>query len=114
MNASGMTARRLRIVLILIMFVIGGAAGVGFFIAQRQLSSYATAITRLNANAQSGDQSIQTLQQLKAKLQEEAPTIERTRSFVADSSTYNDRVISDLNRIANTAGVAITGFSFDA
>lgn len=114
MKKSSMTPKKLRIILVLAMLLIAGSSVAGFVIVQKKLSSYAASITQLNANAQSGDQSIQTLEQLKTKLKEEQPSIELTRSFVGDSSTYNERVISDLTRIANTSGVSITSFNFSS
>lgn len=114
MKNSTMTPKKLRIILILVMVVIAGVSIAGFIVIHKKLSDYATTITQLNANAQSGDESIQTLEQLKAKLKQEQASIELTRSFVADSSTYNERVINDLTRIANTSGVTITSFNFDS
>jgi hypothetical protein len=114
MKKSTMTPKKLRIILILVMVIMVGVSVGGFTVVQGKLSEYATTITQLNANAQSGDESIQTLEQVKTKLKQEQANIELTRSFVADSSTYSERVISDLTRIANTAGVTITSFNFSS
>lgn len=114
MKTTGFTARKLRILLSMIMLLIATVAGSGFFFVQKQLRDYATSITSLNADAQSGDESIRTLKELKTKLDKEEPTIELARSLAADSSTYNDRVINDLSRIASQSGMSITSFTFSA
>lgn len=109
---NGMTASRLRIILsVSILLLIVAVAG-GFLFAQRNLKGYATTISRLNADAESGDQNIRTLRSLKTRLAEEQLAITSARSIVADNATYADQVISDITRIANESGVTITSFEF--
>lgn len=107
-----MTAKRLRIVLLVSMLlVIAGVAG-GFLFVERSLRSYANTISRLNADAQSGDQNIQTLKNLQTRLDSEQDTIAAARSVVADNATFSDQVISDISRIASESGVTITSLEF--
>lgn len=109
---NGMTASRLRIVLsVAIVLLIVAVAG-GFLFAQQNLKGYASTISRLNADAESGDQNIQTLRSLKTRLAEEQLAITSARSIVADNATYADQVIGDISRIANESGVNITSFEF--
>jgi hypothetical protein len=109
---NGMTARRLRIVLAVIMFAIIAAAVVGFSIAQKNLADYANSISKLNADAQSGDQNIRTLQNLKVRLDQQQALIQRTRAVVGDSSTYANTVINDISRIGSESGVPVKSIAF--
>lgn len=109
---GNMTASRLRAgLLVTILLIIVAMAG-GFFYTQRRLSAYATQISTMNADAQSGDANIQTLRNLQTRIDQEQPTIASARSIVADSATYSDLVVNDISRIANESGVDITSFEF--
>jgi len=107
-----MTAKRLRVILLISMLlVVAGMAG-GFLFVERNLRSYATTISRLNADAQSGDQNIQTLKNLQVRIASEQDTIAAARSIVADNTTYAKQVIDDISRIASESGVAVTSLEF--
>lgn len=109
---NGMTAQRLRIVLAIIMVAIIAAAVVGFIFFQKNLAAYATSISQLNANAQSGDEDIRTLQDLKTRLDQQQVLIQKTRAIVGDSSSYADTVVSDVSQIGAESGVAVKSIAF--
>jgi|GEM_PF-1480192 len=109
---GGMTAIKLRLILMISMLLLVVAATAGFLLVQRNLSEYATTISRLNADAESGDQNLVTLTGLQAKLDERQAAVTDAHSLVADESTYADLAISDITRISNDAGVKITSFEF--
>lgn len=114
MKKQSLNARRLRIILFIVMVLVVLGAGGGFYYAQQQLSGYAQAISRLNADAQAGDKSIQTLRSLENWMKEEFETIEKTRDIVAESREYRyqDQIVKDISRIGESSGVTITGFDF--
>lgn len=107
-----MTATKLRIILIVIMILIAVAATAGFTMLQQYLASYASSISKLNADAQSGDDNLKTLEELKIRLAEEADLITQTRSIVADSATYTDTFLNDIGVIAARSGVDLNGVEF--
>jgi len=109
---KGMTAQRLRVVLFFVMVLIMVAAVVGFTIVQKNLASYATSISKLNADAQSGDKDIRTLKSLKSRLAEQQDLIQKTRAIVGDSTSYADTVISDISRIGTQSEVQVQSISF--
>lgn len=109
---NGMTAKRLRIVLFIGLFLVVVLLAGGFMFAQSNLKGYAETISRLNADAQSGDQNIQTLRTLETRLSEEQLAIAGARSVIADNATYADQVINDITRIAAESGVTLNGFEF--
>lgn len=109
---NGMTAQRLRVVLAIIMLLIIAAAVVGFTIVQKNLADYATSISKLNADAQSGDKDIRTLQNLKARLAEQQDVIQKTRAVVGDGASYADTVVNDISRIGSESGVAVKSIAF--
>lgn len=109
---NGMTAQRLRIVLFIVMVLIMVAAVAGFTVVQKNLANYATSISKLNADAQSGDKDIKTLQELKSRLAAEQDIIQKTRAVVGDTSTYADTVISDISLIGARSGVPVRSITF--
>lgn len=109
---KGMTAQRLRVVLFFIMVLIMVAAVVGFSIVQKNLASYATSISKLNADAQSGDKDIRTLKSLKTRLAEQQELIQKTRAIVGDASSYADTVINDISQIGTQSEVQVKSIAF--
>ena len=107
-----MTAARLRTILLISMLLIVVGASAAFLFVRNNLNEYATTISRLNADANSGDQNIQTLRHLQTRLKDEQATIQSAHAIVADKSTYADQVINDIGRISAEAGVAIDSFEF--
>jgi hypothetical protein len=111
MNGA-MTAKKLRLTLLVVMALVIAAVAGGFLFVERNLRDYATSISRLNADAQSGDQNIQTFKNLEKRLSEEQSTIAAARSIVADNTTYTKQVIDDISRIAAESGVVVTSLEF--
>lgn len=109
---STMTAKRLRAVLLAGMLAIIVLAVAGFVFAQNSLNNYALEISKQNADAQTGDQNIQTLRKLETVLTERQSIVQKANSIVAENSTYADRAISDITRIAAQSGVSLGGFEF--
>lgn len=107
-----MTAKRLRtILLIAIVFTLAAIIG-GFIFVQQNMHNYATQISKLNADANSGDQNIATLRGLEATMKDKQAAMQSARSLVADSSSYADTAINDISRIAAKSGVTISSFEF--
>ena len=114
MKSSGLTARKLRLLLILTMVLVSVLAAVGFYFMQMQLRAYANEISQLNADALDGGENLNTLRQLSVQLDEKASTIAKTKRIVAESKqyVYQDEIIKDLATIGRESGVSVTGFSF--
>lgn len=107
-----MTARSLRIVLSIMILLVIIAVIAGFVVAKTKLDDYATSISQLNADAQSGDSNIQTLRNVQTKLEQEKDTVAAARSVVAEEATYANTVINAVTSIAKQSGVSITSFEF--
>lgn len=107
-----LTARRLRIILIVTMVLVILGAGGGFIYAKTGLDSYVASIRQLNADADSGNSNIVTLKNLKTKLEQEQTLINKTHAIIADNSTYADTIINSITDIANSSGVAMTSLEF--
>ena len=110
--SQGMTAKRLRVVLLILIFLVLAAIVGGFIFAQQNLRGYAATISVLNADAQSGDKNIETLRKLETTLSEKQSAVASAHELVADNSTYADAAIGDISRIAAESGVAISSFEF--
>lgn len=107
-----MTASRLRAVLLVGVFLAVAGTAAGFWFSYKSLNEYATSISKLNADSQSGDSNIQTLRKLRTELDARQDVVADARALVADNATYADRAVGDISRIARESGVEITGFEF--
>ena len=113
-QVSGLTAQKLRLLLIVSIALLLAAAGVGFWFAHKQLVSFAEEVRKVTATATASTDELSTLQSLKRLLAEDADTVERTKNIVAESQdyTYQDQIIKDINTYANRAGVTILSYEF--
>lgn len=115
-QVSGLSAQKLRILLIVGIVFLIIISGVGFWFAHKQLIGFAEQVRASTATANASTQDLANLQSLKTQLAEDADTVERTKNIVADSQyySYQDQIIKDINTYASRAGVTITGFTFGA
>lgn len=115
-QVSGMTAQKLRLLLLVGIALLIVLSGAGFWFAHKQLISFAEQVRETTAVANASTQDLANLQALKTKLAEDADTVERTKNIVADSQSYayQDQIIKDINTYASRAGVAITGYTFNS
>lgn len=115
-QVSGLTAQKLRILLLVGIALLIVISGVGFWFVHKQLTSFAEQVRASTATANASTQDLANLQSLKTQLAEDADTVERTKNIVADSQyySYQDQIIKDINTYASRAGVTITGFTFGA
>ena len=113
---TNLTASTLRVILIFSLLLIVGLAGAGFYIAQTKLTEYATTISQLNAQANSGDENIAQLKKIQTYLDDHRSVINKATSIVADSQSYayQDQIIDDIVTIGNQAHIPITGFDFSS
>jgi hypothetical protein len=110
-----LSAPQLRLALIgLIVFLIGLSA-VGFWFFREQLITYANTVNQSSAAASSSSEDISKLQRLKQELSDDKVAVTRAKSIVADSQyyQYQDQIIEDINAYAKSAGVTVTGFTFN-
>ncbi len=115
-TAKKMTAINLRIVLSVIIFLIAGVSIAGFTLLSGSLKDYASEVSKKNGEAQASETNIQSLQKTQAELEKYKETATRAQSIVSESASYQyqDQITRDLNNYAAQAGIAITGFTFDA
>lgn len=114
-QVSGMTAQKLRLLLFVGIALLIALSAAGFWFAHKQLVGFAEEVRTTTAIANASTQDLANLQSLKTQLAEDADTVERTKSIVADSQyyAYQDQIIKDINTYANRAGVTITGYTFN-
>lgn len=112
MKNKPMNARKMRVILSLTLVVVIAAVAGGFLYAHKNLTSYATAISQLNADAATGDQSIATLKRVEARLQQEQGTRIAAKSIITDSNTFAETVVADVTKIALESGVTITTLEY--
>jgi hypothetical protein len=110
--SGSLSATKLRLLLSVSIALLIAAMVGGFLFIHSKLNIYASEISALNADAQSGDANIQTLKTVQERLDAEKSTIVDARSIVAESANFSDVAISNISRIARDTGVNITSFEF--
>ncbi|MNH58560.1 hypothetical protein D3C85_1048120 [compost metagenome] len=115
-TAKKMTASNLRIILSVIIFLITGVSIGGFLLLTGSLKDYASEVSKTNGEAQASETNIQSLQKTQTELEKYKETAKRAQNIVSESASYQyqDQITRDLNSYAAQAGIAITGFTFDA
>ena len=116
MSKKPLTATTFRAILSVSIFLIIGAGVALFIVANNQLRTLATDVSKISIDADASGNNLQTLKRLEAELNQQKETIQRTNSIVAESQSYQyqNQIISDLNNYANRAGISITNLDFSA
>lgn len=114
MKKSGMTARRLRGLLIVMMILAVGLGAAGFYFAQNMLGEYAVTVSQSVANSNASGGGVQSLENLQKELESKQPIITKTASLMANTQDYQSQAIKDLDIYAAAAGIGISNYSFAA
>jgi hypothetical protein len=114
MNRNGLTAAKLRAILITIMVMIIAISVGGFFFVQTRLSDYSDEVSYKVADAEASQDSVHLLQELQGELEKQKDVANKVASIVApdQSHSYQDQIIQDLTVYASKTGVTISEFSF--
>lgn len=111
-----LTASVFRLILIVSMFIIAALGIAGFLFVADGLRETATNVSQTVAEANASQNNVQVLQQIQTKLAEDKDAVERARSIVAESQSYQyqDQIIKDLTDYANQSSIGITNIDFGA
>ncbi len=104
----------LNIVLIIAVLLLAVVSILGVFFAQSKLSAFVTENDHLRTDAEINDLNIITAEKLKTVLKDNDGNIQRVAEVVADTKSYQyqDQIVRDMNKYADTAGITILGFNF--
>lgn len=109
-----LSARQLRIILSISLFVIVALmVGIATY-SYHSLRSVAVNVAQTLADADAGQDNLQTLEKIQEQLENDKDVVARANSIVADSQSYQyqDQIITDLQNYAAKAGITITNFDF--
>ncbi|MDX2776563.1 hypothetical protein PV379_04325 [Streptomyces caniscabiei] len=111
---NGMTATKLRLILSCSLVLIAAMLIGAFVFFYGQLRDAATSTNHTVVDAAASQNNIATLDKIEDFLKENSQVVERARSIVADSQSYQyqDQIITDLNDFAGRNGVTITNVDF--
>lgn len=115
MARTAFTATKLRLMLTISMLVIVALAWAAIhFMNESVLKPYATTVSHASADAQASQDNLQTLQRIEKELNTYASTMDKAKSIVADSQSYQyqDQIIKDLTDYATRAGISVTNMDF--
>lgn len=109
-----MTATKLRLILSCTLVLTTALLGSVFIFFYEQLKTTATETNHTVVDAAASQNNIATLDKIEDFLAANSQVVERARSIVADSQSYQyqDQIITDLNDFASRNGVAITNVDF--
>lgn len=116
MMKGPLTATKLRLMLSLSLGVITLIAAGLFAFADSQLRQLAIEVNHKTVDANASQNNLTTLEKVQDILENEKTVVERARSIVADSKSYQyqDQIITDLNGFAAKNGVSITNVNFSS
>ncbi len=104
------TLRKLLITLfILVILGIGGA----FYFGLGLIREYAIEVTHSSEDAKASGGQIEDLQALQKQLEATQTLVGKANELFATEQTFQTQAITDLQRYASEAGVAITSTNFD-
>jgi hypothetical protein len=116
MKGKPLTPTSLRLILSVSLFVVTGIGGVAFSFLNENLARVAVDVNHKVVDASASQNNLQTLQSIQRQLEEKKDVVERARSIVADSQSYQyqDQIITDLSDYAKRSNIEITNMDFSA
>jgi hypothetical protein len=112
MKKSKLSAKGLRMILIVLIFAIIGLSVTGFYFAQKWLLYQATLISQTVAESNSSNNNLKDTQQLQKELAAQQAVSAKADALRADPQTYQNKSITDINTYAKAAGIQISNYSF--
>ena len=115
-TSTGLTATKMRVVLLVSLVLAISGMATGFYFAYLSLQKASDEVASIQATANSEDATVQNMMQTKKDLAKYADTIERAKNIVAESQSYRyqDQVVRDISEYANRAGVPLASIAFQA
>lgn len=115
-TTTGLTATKMRVVLLVSLALAISGMAAGFYFAYLSLQKASGEVASIQAAANSEDAAVQNMMQTKQDLAKYADTIERAKNIVAESQSYRyqDQVVRDISEYANRAGVPLASIGFQA
>lgn len=116
MKGKPLTPTSLRLILSLSLFVITGIGGAAFTFISENLMNVAVEVSHKVIDANASQDNLQTLKTIQTQLEQKKDVVERARSIVADSQSYQyqDQIITDLSDYAKRSNIEITNMDFSA
>jgi hypothetical protein len=116
MNIFTKDAKRFRLTLSVLLFIIVIATILALFFSIKYLNSYSKTVSESVNNARNSQSKINNLKSLELQLKNEknSDAISKVRSVVADSKSYSyqDVIIKDITAMASNANIKIQSFNF--
>ncbi len=114
MKSSALTPSKLRLALVGCMFALVILAVALFMVGYQKIKEYSVSTRTIAAQAQGSNSSLQNLVTVKKQLEADTDVIQRASLIVSESKSYvyQDQIIQDITRFANSAGITITNISF--
>lgn len=105
-------ASSLRSTMAVIIYLMIGLIGVGFYYAQDWLQEEANTVGQIIAQSTAGDGNTQELEKLKAEIAKRQPAAVKANSIMMSSQTWRTEIVQHLNAYAAKAGISITNYDF--
>ena len=114
MSKSGLTAVKLRYILVGALALLFGLGVALFYFGYNLLTTKAEETSVVATMASGSDKKVQELTATKKQLEQNTRAFNRASQIVADSQSYvyQDQIIGDLNRIAAKSGIEIIDITF--
>jgi TolA-binding protein len=116
MKKYELSAAQFRLILSISLFLILAIMLTVAGFSYNELKKVAVNVSHISADANASSNNVETLEQIKQKLNDDKDVITRTNNIVAESKSYQyqDQIIADLKDYANRAGIVLTNFDFSS
>lgn len=114
--AGQLTASKLRILLIVGVVLLLLAQGGLIVLGQNAISAYGQQVSSAVALSSSNEKTLRDLESVSLALKQRESTVNKSKQLIAskedETYTYQNRIIQDISRYAEKAGLNATGFAF--
>lgn len=114
--AGQLTASKLRILLLVGVVLLLLAQGGLIVLGQNAISAYGQQVSSAVALSSSNEKTLRDLESVSLALKQRESTVNKSKQLIAskedETYTYQNRIIQDISRYAEKAGLNATGFAF--
>jgi hypothetical protein len=109
-----MKATSLRSFLTVLLVIMIGLAGVGFYFGLQQVRALSVDVSHTAADANASGAAIDEFQKLKQALAERETLVNKANQLFTTEQNYQSQALKDVQKYASAAGLTVSNTNFDA
>lgn len=113
MKKSTFSAVSLRKLLIVVIVLLIGAVGAGFYFGMQTIRQYAVDVSHTVADSQASEGVVDDFKKLQQTLAERESLIDKANKLFSTEASYQSQALTDVKKYASDNGLTVSNTNFD-